>query len=253
MKRPAAYYRVRLLLAAGLRPLAPRLADRLSFTRSVYGPALLIVPGDRTFELCVHGYGRFVSDAVEGQAKPFVFLDVGANLGLFSLLAARNPNCRKVIAIEPLPTVFRWLQANIRHAAAGNIATLQGAIHAGGSEQVAMSFNPAHSGMSQVLGKGRTGILVPVIAPQTLDESLAGSGERIVAKIDVEGSEIDVIAVLRQLKSYDWVSDVIIEVSHRTLGENGRNALLRLLAEDGFTEQSRAGEPDHYDAWYRRS
>lgn len=252
MKAPAVYYRARLLLAALLRPLAPRLADRISFTRSVYGPALLIVPGDRTFEFCIQGYGPFISDVIEAQAQPFLFLDAGANLGLFSLLAAGNPNCRGVTAIEPLPIVFRRLQANIRHAAAGNVATLQGAIHAGGGEQVAMSFNPAHSGMSQVLDKGQAGIRVPVIPALTLEEALAGNGERIVAKIDVEGSEIDVVTVLRQLKLYRRVSDIIIEVSRWTLGEEGCKTLLHMLTQDGFTEQGRAGEPEHYDAWYRR-
>lgn len=253
MKRPAAYYRARLLLAALLRPLAPGLAEKLTYARSVYGPDLLIVPGDRTFDLCIHSYGRFISDAIEGQAKSFVFLDVGANLGLFSLLAARNPHCRAVIAIEPLPVVFNRLQANVRHGGASNIAILQGAIHAGGDEQVAMSFNPGHSGMSQVVGKGQTGILVPVIPVETLDQALAREYERIVAKIDVEGSEIDVITVLRRTKHYGRVGDVIIEVSERNLGADGRKTLLQMLAEDGFTERGRAGEPEHYDAWYRRS
>ena len=116
-----------------------------------------------------------------------------------------------------------------------------------------MSFNPAHSGMSQVLGKGQTGILVPVISAKTLDEALTRNAERIVAKIDVKGSEIDVVAVLRQLKRNRDVSDVIIEVSRRTLGEDGCKTLLQMLTEDGFTEQARAGEREHYDAWYRRS
>ena len=253
MKCAEACYRMRLQLAAGLRPLAPRLAEWISFTRSAYGPALLIVPGDRTFQLCIHGYGHFVSDVIDGQAQPFLFLDVGANLGLFSLLAARNPQCHAVIAIEPLPQIFDRLRANVRHSGASNVTTLQGVIHAGGGAQVAMSFNPAHSGMSRVLAKGQTGILVPVISPETLDEALASNVERTVAKIDVEGSEIDVITVLRQLKEYRAISDIIVEISRRNLSEHGRKTLLQMLAEDGFTEQDRAGEPEHYDAWYRRS
>ena len=253
MKPPVAYYRARLLLAAALRPLFPRLADNLSFIRSVYGPALLIVPGDRTFEFCTHGYGPFISDAIQDQAQPFLFLDVGANLGLFSLLAARNPNCRRAIAIEPLTAVFPRLQANVRHDGRGNIETLHGALVAGRNEQIAMSFNPAHSGMSRVLGKGQAGILVPVISVKTLDEMLARDDERIVAKIDVEGSEIDVISVLRQTKHYLRVSDIIIEVSRHHLGEDGCKTLLQMLVEDGFAERSRAGDPQHYDAWYQRS
>ena len=257
MKRPAAYFRLRLSLARLLRglgwPSAEALAERLSFTRSAYGPELLIVPGERTFDLSIHGYGRFISDAIAGQDRPFIFLDVGANLGLFSLLAARNANCRRVIAIEPLPAIFARLQANVRHSGAGTIELLQGAIHAGSAGQVAMSFNPAHTGMSQVLEAGSAGIMVPVIAAGVLDEQLACNGERIVAKIDVEGSEIDVIAVLRRMRSYSRVSEIVIEISERNLGNERRDRLLQMLAEDGFAEHSRAGEPAHYDAWYRRN
>ena len=240
-------------MAALLRPLAPRFAEALSFTRSAYGPSLLIAPGDRTFDLCVHGYGRFVSDAIEGQAQPFIFLDVGASFGLFSLLAARNPYCRGVVAIEPLPVTFERLQANVRHNGAESISRLQGAIVASGEARVLMSFNPAHSGMSRVIENGQAGVLVPVIPVDTLEEALAGNDERIVAKIDVEGSEIDVITVLRRTNHYRRVSHIIIEVSRRNLGMDGCKTLLKMLAEDGFTEQSRAGDPEHYDAWYRRS
>ncbi len=256
MKRPAAYYRLRLFLARVLGRLgwrsAAALADRLRFTRSAYGPELLIAPGDRTFDLSIHGYGRFVSDAIAGQGQPFVFLDIGANLGLFSLLAARNPNCRRVIAIEPLPPVFERLEANVKHSGAGTIELLRGAIHAASATSVAMSFDPAHTGMSKVLAAGSAGIVVPVIAADALDQRLDREGERIVAKIDVEGSEPDVIAVLRRMRSYSRLREIIIEISQSNLGAERRELLLRMLAEDGFAEHSRHGEPAHYDAWYRR-
>src|SRR5690349_1315748 len=102
----AAYCRSRQCLAGAVRSLAGRLrwrwmehlADRLGFMRSVYGPRLLVMPGDRTFELCVRGYGPFVAGAIAAQARPFVFLDAGANLGLFSLVAAQNLHCLRAIA-----------------------------------------------------------------------------------------------------------------------------------------------------------
>jgi hypothetical protein len=80
---------------------------KVSVVRSTYGPLLYNTPGDRTFELCVNGYGPFVAKVIEGWEDEFLFLDIGANLGLFSLLAARNPHCRQAIAFEPLPEIFR--------------------------------------------------------------------------------------------------------------------------------------------------
>jgi FkbM family methyltransferase len=49
-----------------------------------------------------------------------VFLDVGANVGYYSLLAsAYRPNIR-IEAFEPLPAAFRYLQDNLRLNGSGN-------------------------------------------------------------------------------------------------------------------------------------
>jgi len=68
----------------------------------------------------------------------------------------------------------------------------------------------------------------------------------------LEGAEIDVLSVLRQIHFYARVREIIIEISFDNLGQAGREELLAMLAQDGFEERSRAGPPDHYDAVYRR-
>jgi hypothetical protein len=76
----------------------------LTFIRSVCGPDLLDTPGDQTFALCARGYASsFVDDVIRSYDREFLFLDIGANLGLFSLLADCHPLCRRVLAFEPLP------------------------------------------------------------------------------------------------------------------------------------------------------
>jgi FkbM family methyltransferase len=229
-----------------------RLADQLGFMRSVYGPRLQVMPGDRTFELCVRGYGPFVAGAIAAQARPFVFLDAGANLGLFSLVAAQNPHCQRAIAIEPVPATFSGLEANIRRSGSTRITALRGAIHDGEVSRVTMSYDPSHSGLSRVLPSGSAGIEVPVVTAPMLDDALCQEADPIVAKIDVEGSEGDVLAVLRRTKAYARLDEVIVEISQQNLGAAGRSQLLQMLADDGFAEIDRHGEPAHYDARYRR-
>jgi FkbM family methyltransferase len=256
-----AYCRLRQRLAGSLRLLAAplrwrwadRLADRLAFMPSVYGPRLLVTPGDRTFELCLGGYGPFVAAAIGAQDRPFVFLDLGANLGLFSLVALLNPHCRRVIAIEPSPEIFSNLEANIRHSGTSQVTALRGAIFEGSASQVAMSYEPAHSGMSRVLPTGSAGIEVPVITAPMLDDALRRDADRIVVKIDIEGSEGDAIMVLRKTKAFARLDEIIVEVSERTLGAGGRGRLLQMLTDDGFEEIARSGGPAHYDARYRRN
>jgi FkbM family methyltransferase len=259
-RRRARYYLLRSVAAPihFIRPLAPgwtalnEIADRLSFVRSRYGPYLLNTPGDRTFELCVQGYGPFVADCIVTQNRPFVFLDIGASLGVFSLLAARNPHCERVIAVEPLPDTFARLQANIRRNGATAIEPILGAVTETTDPTVYLSFDARHSGRSRIVDLQHGSVRAPVISAEALDGLFPAPPRCVVAKIDVEGSEVDVLSTLRRTRFYNAITEVIIEVSELHLGSAKRSLLLTLLAQDGFEELSRAGAPDHYDARYRR-
>jgi len=228
------------------------LADRLAYVRSCYGPSFLNTPGDRTFVLCVQGYGRFLSDAIANRDRRFQFLDIGANLGLFSILAAANPRCERVIAIEPLPKVYGNLQANIRRNRAWNVVAIRGAVAGTLDPIVHLTFDRHHSGLSRVVSRDKGSVDAPVISAAMLDDLLPGTGAGIVAKIDVEGSEAEVIAKLRKCRFYGAIEEILIEVSERNLGPDTRAKLLCMLAEDGFVEVSRAGAAEHYDAILRR-
>lgn len=259
---PKRRYYLRRFLASQVQRIAslfPRwsalgeIATRLAFVRSVYGPYLLNTPGDRTFELCVGGYGAFVSDAIAGQDRRFVFLDIGANLGLFSLLAATHPQCAKVVAFEPLPDIFRSLEANIRRNGAGKIEPILGAVSATPDGWVYLAFDARHSGMSKIVERRPGAVRAPVISAETLDSLVPEPPDAVVAKIDVEGAEVDVLSTLRTTRFYGAVAELIIEISERNLGSAKQSQLLGLLAQDGFEEVSRAGSPHHYDARYRRA
>jgi len=228
------------------------LAEQLAFVRSVYGVRILNTPGDRTFELCATGYGPFVADAIAAYHSPFVFLDIGANLGLFSLLAARNPDCRRVVAFEPIPRTFDILCRNIAHNSAALVRPVRGAIHSSVGLTVAMQCPPAHSGMAKVThGVGGT-FDVPVITTAMLDE-IVGTPQAVMAKIDVEGAEPEVLSVLKATGFWPSVREIVIEISLRNLGDRRRSAVLGFLAAEGFRETARRGSDDHYDAHFTRA
>jgi FkbM family methyltransferase len=227
--------------------------QRPSFVRSVYGPYLANTPGDRTFDLCLTGYGPFVADAIAAHDREFLFLDIGANLGLFSLLADRHPLCREVVAFEPLPSIFRNLTANIMRNKAGKIRAFRAAVLETGAAKVSLSFNPRHSGLSRVLADRRQGtITAPVVNGERLAALIPTWPSSILAKLDVEGAEIETLAAVRAAPFYPAVLDVIVEISERNLGAERKAELLRSLAADGFTLVLRDGPEEHYDALYRR-
>jgi FkbM family methyltransferase len=229
-------------------------AIEATFTRSIYGPLLRDTPGDQTFEFCVNGYGSpLVADTIRLHERPFVFLDIGANLGIFSLLAARNPHCVRALAFEPLPTIFANLQANVARNGARLVEAHCAALTSARRRHVYLDYDARHSGMAKVVPRPRRGcVRARTIGGPALGRLVGELRNPILAKIDVEGSERDVLQTLRQSGVYAAVDTVIIEISERNLGNAGRAALLAMMAEDGFVEVERSGPQDHYDAVYRR-
>jgi FkbM family methyltransferase len=225
-----------------------------TFTRSIYGPLLRDTPGDRTFELCLNGYDTpLVADTVRLHERPFVFLDIGANLGIFSLLAARNPHCVRALAFEPLPGIFANLQANVARNGAELVEVHCAALTSARRHHVYLRYDARHSGMAKIVPRARRGcVRARAIDGPALGRLVGEPQEPILAKIDVEGSERDVLQVLRQSGIYPAVNTMVIEISEQNLGNAERAALLAMLAEDGFVEVKRSGPQDHYDAVYRR-
>jgi FkbM family methyltransferase len=223
------------------------------FVQSVYGPYLQDTPGDRTFELCTTGYGSFISDAISNHDREFLFLDIGANCGVFSLLAATHPLCRMVIAVEPVPQTFESLKANIAFNRADKIRGVRAAISDEGGREVRLTYNPRHSGMSSVTRKssGNT-IAAPVLDADGLAALVGGSSCSIFAKIDVEGSEAGVLAVLSRCSFFGAITDIVIEISERNCGKAGVRGVIERMEREGFAELDRNGAPEHYDAHYRR-
>jgi predicted RNA methylase len=59
-------------------------------------------------------YERDVQDAICQYVRPGdVFWDIGANLGFFTLLAARLTGGENVLAVEPIPDNISYIQASL--------------------------------------------------------------------------------------------------------------------------------------------
>ncbi len=130
------------------------------------------------------------------QGRPFVFIDIGANVGLFSLfVAARAGQRARILAIEPEPGNLRRLNFNIRANPNAPITVIPTAL----SDEVgdlAIELNRRDRGGSRTMKIAHAG--TPTDAVRVSSQTLLGvlSLEHIDAidalKIDVEGME-DVI------------------------------------------------------------
>lgn len=122
-----------------------------------------------------------------------VFVDVGANIGYYSILASRAVGPRgRVIAVEPVPSTFHQLQANIRTNRCENITPLDCSVWSTAGvltlEVTENSYGEAHV----VQPDGLTPVIGPVPA-RTLDEICRPLPHIRLIKLDIEDSELEAL------------------------------------------------------------
>lgn len=121
----------------------------------------------------------------------FTFLDIGANVGAYSLfVAGRAGPTARILAIEPQPAIFDRLVGNIRLNAFANVKAIACAV-ADKSGELTLFIDPRNSGESSVKIVA-AGNAAPIRVPaKTLLEIVRQERlQRIDAmKLDVEGAE----------------------------------------------------------------
>ena len=86
----------------------------MSVINSRYGVPLAMNYGDKTFEFYVAGaYGNYYWDRISKINTEFIYMDIGANQGLYTICAARNPKNLRSYAFEPVPDTFNLLEKNV--------------------------------------------------------------------------------------------------------------------------------------------
>ncbi len=173
------------------------------------------------------------------------FMDVGAHVGLYSLIALECG--AKVICVEPQAEMMAQLEANLRlNDAVGELHTVALA-DAPGELQLAGHPDPARRSLVDS-GSPYDGFTVEV---RTLDRIL---GERSLRglKIDVEGWERLVLeggARALEARRIDAIQLEWNDCSETTLGE-GRDTVARLLISHGYRLfRPVGGEPQELDTF----
>lgn len=160
-----------------------------------------------------------------------LFVDVGANAGIYTVLAAGAVGSM-VVSVEPIPQTFQRLCANIRinsvtdKVAAHNIGL--------GSKEAVLRFTSSRDTMNKVIEDSSydgPSINVPVLP---LDTVLKGRVPQLI-KIDVEGWESEVIAGAQATLRDPALLGLIVEMNgnEADLNENER-CVHECLSANGF-------------------
>jgi FkbM family methyltransferase len=162
--------------------------------------------------------------------KGDVVIDVGANIGYYTLLFASLG--KKIVAIEPDPYTFSLLKKNVQVNNYGNIELIEGAAtdYAGECRLYLSNTNKSNNSIYDPRNNNRT-ISVPAVK---LDDKVKGRVDFI--KIDVEGAEFKVIlGALNILKSNNRLK-ILSEFYPKGIKMNGMNPeeYLSVLESSGF-------------------
>lgn len=127
----------------------------------------------------------------ERLPKGGTFVDAGANIGFYSVLAARlvGPEGR-VFAFEMMPDTAEILRHHAQINAAGWIEVVENALSERNGEIVTASVEPGKHGQASIVSSASAeGRVAVEVATVTLDTALADAGRIDVLKMDLEGAE----------------------------------------------------------------
>lgn len=165
-----------------------------------------------------------------------VFLDIGANCGVFTSIAADavGPSGR-VIAVEPIPAMIDRLQFNLAANGFRNVSLFKVAISdAPGTAVLNISDgNYGSSSLVQVVCSGRRPLEVDVM---TLEQVVVASGVNRVdlLKIDVEGFEDKaLLPYIANMPPSMWPSRIFIEMKH---AQRWRTDCRKALVAAGYVQ-----------------
>jgi FkbM family methyltransferase len=187
--------------------------------------------------------GNFEADET-GWVSDFLnsdmtFIDVGANMGYFSLLAASRVGAKgKVYAFEPSPYCLGKLDQSISDNGIKQIMVERcGLSDKPGQLNLVVEHSALHS-PSFLAKDGDNNYMVPVV---TLDSFLMGKGwpDIDLMKIDVEGFEPNVLRGAEGALKRRSVKAIFIELNDVWLSRNSSSggALHELLLNHGFIAQ----------------
>jgi FkbM family methyltransferase len=164
-----------------------------------------------------------------------VFVDVGANIGIHTLHAARAVGATGTVhSFEPSPNTFRVLQQNVRANGLTRVELHQVALLDKDCE-VPFYQIEGMCGWNNLFAGSDEGTAVPVKAT-TLDEALPQGGRIDIVKIDAEGAEPLIWRGMRRVLAENPQIRILIEFAPIHLRRAGSqpDEFLREIAAAGF-------------------
>lgn len=126
------------------------------------------------------------------QIENRTVIDIGANIGCFSLLAA-SMNAKKIVSVEPVSKTFEMLRDNIKRSKYTNIKPIKFAVTDRNEDYVKIPLQNDNGHNSMYTGQPVHGF--EIVETITLNKILStlGDEKNIYLKMDCEAAEYDIL------------------------------------------------------------
>ncbi len=218
------------------------------FVLSNYGVWLKNNFDDRTFILALVGYRNGLDKILLKIKVPTIFIDIGANQGIFSLIAAKNPHIIEIHSFEPNTLIFEKLHENVIFNQIFNVKLHRVAISKIYG-RVSFSAPNNHSGLGKISSK-KTAHVVKSVNKKYLNNIFKNNTYEVFIKIDVEGLEFEVLCELLDSRLNLNIRNIYLEFNPKY--KDKFIILKKLLNQNGFSEKFRTTHKDYYDSLYSR-
>lgn len=214
--------------------------------KCIYNIYLTPSYNDVTFKYYFKGtYGTFFSNLLKGFKTQAVFVDIGANQGLYTILAAKNSNFKEVVSFEPSSKTSSLLRKNLEINHVKNCRVIEAAI-SDKNKELTLHSTDGHSGLSTLRdteSEDKESEKIKAINHTKID-SLIPKHNCYIVKIDVEGHEEVVINELVKCSFFKHVELIFCEIDEDWVEVE---SIKKTLSNFGFHNFKKIGKKTHYD------
>jgi FkbM family methyltransferase len=238
------------------------------FARSAYGFDIVALY-DFTGKISLNGsHSKIIENVVKELSPEDCFIDIGANAGIFSLIASRQVGSKGiVISFEPNPEVFRILQKNLIQNKSTNVLPFCAGVGEK-DELLSFVFDPEHNGLGHLkanedynwdrANQKETRVLVMGHESLSFLKTATHERKKTIIKIDTEGAEFLVLKGLENHLEEIAPYKLIVELSNEHLARFGHNieqvySLMKKHGYKGTVNELKSNDFDHYDEVFIKS
>ncbi|MCK0128685.1 FkbM family methyltransferase [Erythrobacter sp. F6033] len=166
-----------------------------------------------------------------------LFLDIGANIGTYTVLASGAVGAR-TMTFEPIPETFSKLERNV---AANGIETQTQRHNIGlGAEDGTLKFTADNDTMNHVVSAEEAKRVATIDVPVRRADDIVGSESPSLAKIDVEGWEANVLRGMTRTLANPSLAAIVMETNDSAdrYDDDAQDEAAEIVTGAGFVPHS---------------